>query len=143
MKIEVNRLSAEVTVPHPRIKDADALEVRVVLTNESAQHLRLNAMVLDVALLVLRVQQPDGTPVPFMPPPTPQVDDGQIGRIELQPGGAKMYTYFGRSLFGDALAPGKYEVRFLYDNTAGGPGEWTGRIESGWIGFEVGAWARR
>ena len=38
---------------------------------------------------------------------------------------------------GEPLPPGRYQIRFAYENLPGRADEWTGKIDSGWLDFEV------
>jgi hypothetical protein len=134
---EVNFLLVEFQVLHPRIANASEFAARVRFTNKSSRELRLNTLLLNIPKVLLKVRKHDGTPVYPGPPGYPPIDDGEIGRINLKPGESVAYEYSGSQYFGTSLAPGKYEVRFWYENTLPQRGDWTGVIETEWVGFEV------
>lgn len=134
---EVNSLLVEFQVLQPRITGANEFTARVRFTNKSSRELRLNTLLLNIPKVLLKVRKSDGTPVYPGPPGYPPIDDGEIGRINLKPGESVSYEYTGSQYFGTSLDPGKYEVRFRYENTLPQRGDWTGIIETEWVGFEV------
>jgi len=133
----VNRLEAEFSVLAPRITATADFAVQVILKNRSASDLRLNMLYLDHPRVLLKVRQINGTPVHAGPPGMPPMDDGEVGRKDLRPGEFVFYRYTGTDYFGSTLAPGVYQVRFIYENRVPGHGDWTGIIETDWLDFEV------
>lgn len=136
MKTIVNGLGAEISVT-PEIRKKEDLKVTLTLSSESQDPLRINGMFLLAGSLRLKFLREDGQPVPTGPPPTPRVDDGKTGRIEVLPGHPFVHTYSGGSIFGTALAPGRYTVSFSYQNAPKYPDEWHGIIETSAVPFEV------
>jgi hypothetical protein len=132
----VNYLEAKFSVLAPRISDTSEFAVQVILTNKSSADLRLNTIFL-VPRLVLQVRQITGEPVRSGSLGMPQDDDGEVGRKVLKPGEFVFYKFTGWSYFGSDLAPGRYQVRFIYENRVPGHGDWTGIIETEWLDFEV------
>jgi len=137
VKTEVNNLEIEFTVEKLKIKTNDEFVAKAVFTNKSERNLRLNALFLEFAPILIKVRKSDGTPVNPTSPPFPPEDDGVVGRETLEPGKSTEFSYRGVDLFGTPLAKGKYQVRFRYENSEPKKGDWTGVIETGWIEFEV------
>jgi hypothetical protein len=137
MSTVVNQLEVEFKVMTPEVSRAAELRVEVTLTNRSRETMRLNTLLLPIAVVNLQVRTADGSPVPKGPPPVPPVDDGEQGRILLEPSQNVAYTYRGSSLFGEPLDAGSYEVRFRHRNTRHEGREWTGTIETDWLPFQV------
>ncbi len=133
----VNHLEAEFTVLTPAIPAASSFAAQVVMTNRSPSILRLNARLLDMSQLLLKVQTIDGKPVHPGPPGMPRKDDGETGRVKMHPGQALTFRYTGSDYFGSELPPGRCQVRFVYRNLLPGNGDWTGAIEAPWLDFEV------
>jgi hypothetical protein len=137
MNMQLNQLSVEMSVS-PRVTSADDLEIRVTLSNQGQDMLRLNTLFLGSAAIVLKTRRSDGTPVPAGPPPVPFQDDGQAARRMLAPGEAMTLVYRGRDyLGGKSLPPGTYQVRFVHESASGAHGDWTGTVESEWKTFEI------
>lgn len=137
VKTEVNNLEVEFTVERPEIKTNDEFLAKAVFTNKSERNLKLNALFLEFAPILIKVRKSDGTPVNPTSPPFPPEDDGNVGRINLEPGKSTEFSYRGVDLFGTPLAKGKYQVRFRYENAVPRNGDWTGVLETGWIEFQV------
>ncbi len=137
MQIEEKGLQATVELIRDRVRVPDDLALRVHFTNRSSAKLRLNGMFLDIGTVLVTVRDSDGQPIPKTPPPVPPIDDGQIGRVDLPPGGSEEYVYLGSDFLGEPLPPGRYQIRFAYENLPGRADEWTGKIDSGWLDFEV------
>lgn len=137
MKTEVNNLEIEFNVEKPKIKKNDEFLAKAVFNNKSERNLRLNALFLEFAPILIKVRKSDGTSVNPTSPPFPPEDDGNAGREILEPGKSVEFSYRGVDLFGTALAKGKYQVRFRYENAEPRNGDWTGTIETGWLEFEV------
>lgn len=137
MKTEVNNLEVEFIVEKPVIHENDEFLAKAVFTNKSEGDLRLNALFLEFAPILIKVRKADGTTVNPTSPPFPPEDDGNVGREILGPGKSVEFSYRGVDLFGTTLAKGKYQVKFRYENTERRNGDWTGLIETDWIGFEV------
>jgi hypothetical protein len=137
MITKVDGIRLEFSVLRPQISRAREMETRVVFTNEGSHNLRLNGLFLDIPKVLLKVRRSDGTPVFPGPPGIPPLDDGETGRFVLRPGESKSYEYNGSQYFGTELDPGKYQVRFRYENTLPQRGDWTGTIETDWVDFEV------
>lgn len=138
MKVTVNQLGVEFRVITPRIKKSDNLEVRAVFTNESQKTIRLNALFLPYATVMLKIRKADGALINPSSPPLPPVDDGKTDRMELTPGESATHVYKGYEYLGAPLQSGEYEVRFRYDNSRSKFEEWKGVIETNWLKFEVG-----
>lgn len=137
MKVTVDRLSVDFSVTGSKIDHSDRLELCVVLTNVSDRKLRVNALFLHFATIMLQVRHADGTRVSPGPPPLPPVDDGETGRINLAPAGKAEFVYRGADFFGQPLPFGPYQARFRYNNVNDQYGDWTGTIETDWLDFEV------
>jgi hypothetical protein len=134
----VSQLSVEFAVLTPTIKHADELEVRAIFRNMGNGKLRINALHLDIPIILLEMRKAGGKNVPFGPPPLPPDDDGVVGRIDLNPKQFQRYVYYGDDLFGgESLPSGPYEIRLRYDNSHGRGDEWKGVIETDWIGFQI------
>jgi hypothetical protein len=138
MKAESNGLEVEFTVETRKIKNKDEFLARAVFTNRSERGLRLNALFLPFAPILLKVRQGDGTPVDPTSPPFPPADDGIVGREILEPAQSIGFQYRGVDLFGMPLSKGKYQVRFFYENLEPQKGDWIGTLGTDWIEFEVG-----
>jgi hypothetical protein len=130
-------LHATLSLPKPKVRSASELEVRVTIANPSSSPVRLNALWCPFASLMLRVRMADNSPVRPGPPPTPVVDDGTTGRIDIPPRGTVEFAYSGREYFAQEITPGRYEMRFSYENTVSSHGDWTGVLESNWVPFEI------
>jgi len=137
MKTESNGLGVEFSLVNPRIRKAEELQAKAVLTNDTSKVLQINILFLDFTQLLLEVQTVDRKPVHPKPPPFPPADDGRTGRTKLLPGQSLTHIYRGSQYFGAPLSPGKYQVRFLYENGNPAHGDWTGRIVTEWVNFEV------
>jgi hypothetical protein len=138
VKKEVNNLEVEFTIETPKISTNDEFRAKAVFTNKSQKNLRLNALFLGFAPILIKVQTADGKRVDPTSPPFPPEDDEITGREILEPGQSVEFSYRGVDLFGQTLAKGKYQARFRYENTQVKKGDWVGTIETDWIGFEVG-----
>jgi hypothetical protein len=137
VKTEVNQLEVEFIVTNRQLKKAEEFQAQAIFTNKSGNDLRLNALFLDFAPILLKTRYQDGTPVFPTSPPFPPEDDGNTGRINLKPGESATFTYRGVDYFGTPLREGKYQLRFRYENKVSKYGDWTGLIESDWVDFEV------
>lgn len=137
INMEGKQLDVNFGVVNHHVKKSDDLEVRVTLTNKSDSNIKLNGLFLEIPKILLKVRKLDGTPVYPGSPPIPFKDDGKTGRIYLNPGQETTFNYKGSDYFGVELPPGKYQVRFRYQNTIAEYGDWTGTIETDWINFEV------
>ena len=137
VKVESNNLEIEFSVERPRIKNGDEFLAKAVFTNRSERILRLNTLFLEFAPILIKTRTADGTPVNPTSPPFPPEDDGNVGRVDLDPGRSVEFWYRGVDLFGVPLAKGKYQVRFRYDNPESRGRDWIGAIETGWVEFEV------
>jgi hypothetical protein len=137
VKTEANNLEVEFTVETPKIKKNDDFRAKAVFTNTGERNLRLNALFLEYAPILIKVRKADGTPVNPTSPPFPPEDDGNVSREILEKGKSVDFSYRGVDLFGMPLEKGKYQVRFRYENTESKNGDWTGLIETGWVEFEV------
>ena len=133
----VNQLEVEFSVQTPVISSIEELAARVVMTNKGSTNLRLNCLLLDRPRVLLKVRHVAGLPVPSGLLGFPPRDDGEVGRKVLKPGEFVTYSYTGLQYFSSELAPGKYQVRFVYENTLPQHGDWTGRVETEWVDFEV------
>lgn len=137
MNTEPNAVSVDVTVS-PTIDRFAALRVMVVLTNQSQATIQLNRMLLQSPTTTLKVKGPDQIFVKPGPPPVPQKDDGQIGRIKLGPNQSMTLQYSGYGYAaGRSFAPGTYQVMFRYENKNEYHGDWVGIIESAWVDVQV------
>lgn len=134
---EVNQLEVVFGVSEKEIESAGEFQARAVFTNKSDKDLRLNALFLEFSHILLKVRHADGTPVNPGSPPFPPEDDGNAGRVILKPGESKSFTYKGSDYFSVPLPEGDYQVRFIYENTVTKYGDWTGKIETDWMNFEV------
>lgn len=130
-------LQATATIPNVQTVDPNDLELHVTITNTSARPVRFNALHLPYTTIMMRVVYPDGTRVAPGPPPLPPRDDGEVGRVTLAPGDRLQYLYRGGDCFSSRLTPGHYRVRFEHENADDHHGDWTGRLETPWIPFEV------
>src|SRR5690606_32936879 len=92
---------------------------------------------LEFAPILLHTRRDDGTEVMRTSPPFPPADDGEESRITLAPGESASFQYRGLDLFGEELSDGKYSVRFLHENKVTKFGDWTGKLETNWVGFKV------
>lgn len=137
MRVETNDLEVNFSVERPKIKNSDEFLAKAVFTNRSEAVMRLNALFLEFAPILLKIRRADGTFVNLTSPPFPPEDDGMVGRIELDPGRSSEYWYRGVDTFGDPLANGVYQVRFRYEAPESRSRDWFGTIETGWIEFEV------
>lgn len=137
VKTEVNNLELEFTIEEPKIKIGDEFVAKAVFTNKSERSLRLNALFLGFAPILIKVRKADGSPLHPASPPFPPADDGIAGREVLEPGKSIDFSYRGVDLFGTPLAKGRYQARFRYENSESKYGDWTGVIETGWVEFEV------
>ena len=133
----VSGLAVELDVLTPRIHKAEEFEARAVFTNKSSTELKLNALLLDIPNVHLKVKDSHGLPIHPGPPGMPRQDDGKAGRKILKPGQSVSFEYTGFAYFGTELAPGRYEVRFVYENTITEHGDWTGSIQTEWVPFDV------
>jgi len=137
VKTEANNLEVEFTVETPTIKTNDEFLAKAVFTNKSERVLRLNALFLEFAPILIKVRKADGTPINPTSPPFPPNDDGVVGRQTLEPGKSAEFSYRGVDLLGTPLSKGRYQARFRYENSEAKKGDWTGVIETGWVEFEV------
>jgi hypothetical protein len=133
----VGQLEVEFTVQTPLISSIEDFAARVVMTNRSATNLRLNCLLLNRPKVLLEVRHITGVRVPSGLPGFPPQDDGETGRKVLRPSEFVVYSYTGLQYFSSELAPGKYQVRFVYQNTLPQHGDWTGEVETEWVDFEV------
>jgi hypothetical protein len=130
-------LRASASLSAPRIDHGEDFEVRVTITNISDHPVRLNALFLRYATLMLRIERADSSHVQPGPPPLPPRDDGQVARVELAPGASFEVVYHGGNYSPQRLPPGDYRVRFSHENTVADHGDWTGRVESAWLPLRV------
>ena len=137
VSITVKQLKVDFKVLTPTISAAGELACEAVFTNRSVEDLRLNALILNRPKVLLKVRNSLGLPVHPGPPGMPPLDDGEVGRKVLKPGESVSFKYSGLAYFGTDLAPGKYQVRFRYENILPQKGDWTGTIETEWLAFEV------
>lgn len=133
----VNQLELEFKVLRPTITAAGELVCVVVFTNKSASNMRLNGIFLNRPRVLLKVRRRDGLPIHPGPPGMPPLDDGEVGRRVLKPEESVTFQYSGSDYFGTDLSPGKYQVQFRYENILSKKGDWTGKIETEWLDFEV------
>jgi hypothetical protein len=133
----VNGLEVDFSVLAPEITSIQEFAARVVMTNRGSAGLRLNCLLLNRPRVLLKVRHITGLPVPPGLLGFPPRDDGEVGRKVLKPGEFVTYSYTGLQYFSSELAPGKYQVRFVYENTLPQHGDWTGRVETEWVDFEV------
>ena len=138
VKKDVNDMQVEFTIETPKISTNDEFLAKAVFTNKSQESVRLNALFLKFAPILIKVRKADGTPVDPTSPPFPPSDDGAVGREILEPGESVEFSYRGVDLFGQTLGKGKYQARFRYENKKVNKGDWVGTFESDWIDFEVG-----
>jgi hypothetical protein len=132
-----NNLEVELTLERQKFKTANDFLATATFTNRGADRMRLNTLFLGFAPILLKVQHIGGTPVEPTSPPFPPEDDGEEGRVYLKPNESITFTYRGVDLFGDELRNGKYQVRFVHENSISGKGDWTGNISTDWLTFEV------
>lgn len=137
VKAADNGLEVEFTVERPEIKTGDEFLAKAVFTNRTNKNIRLNALFLEFAPILLHARRDDGTEVKRTSPPFPPADDGEESRITLAPGESASFQYRGLDLFGEELSDGKYSVRFLHENKVTKFGDWTGKLETDWVGFKV------
>ena len=137
VKAKSNDLEIELTLESQKIRTANDFLATAKLTNRGAERMRLNTLFLGFAPILLKVQQIDGTPVKPTSPPFPPEDDGHEGRVYLKPNESVTFTYRGVDLFGDDLNDGKYQFRFVHENTDASKGDWTGSLTTDWLAFEV------
>ena len=135
--IEVNQLSVEFSISPTKIKQGSDLLAKVVFKNISKQTLRLNALFLDMPHILLKVRNAEGKLVNPSSPGFPPDDDGEVGRVNLQPNESISFIYRGSDYFGVPLSPGIYKMRFRYENQPSQYSEWVGLIETEWLDFEV------
>jgi hypothetical protein len=133
----VSQLEVEFSVQKPVISSIEDFAAQVVMTNRGSTNLRLNCLLLDRPRVLLKVRHIAGLPVPPGLLGFPPRDDGEVGRKVLKPGEFLVYNYTGLQYFSTELAPGKYQVRFVYENELPQHGDWTGRVETEWVDFEV------
>lgn len=137
VKASDNGLEVEFTVERPEIKTGDEFLAKAVFTNRTNKNIRLNALFLEFAPILLQTRRDDGTEVMRTSPPFPPEDDGEEARVTLAPGESVSYQYRGVDLFGEELKDGKYSVRFRHENQVSKYGDWTGKLETDWAGFKV------
>lgn len=137
MKVETNNLEVNFSVERPKIKNSDEFLAKAVFTNRSESAIRLNALFLEFAPILLKIRRADGTFVDPTSPPFPPQDDGVVGRIDLDPGRSSEFWYRGVDTFGDPLPNGVYQVRFRHEAPESRSRDWFGTIETGWMDFEV------
>ena len=137
VSITVNQLNVDFRVVTPVIPAAEKLAVVVTMTNEATGNLRLNALFLDRPKVLLQVRTIEGVPINPGPPGMPPLDNGEAGRKMLKPQESITFRYTGPQYFGTELPPGRYQIRFRYENTLPQKGDWTGTIETEWLDFEV------
>lgn len=137
VKAADNGLEVEFTVERPEIKTGDEFLAKAVFTNRSNRNIRLNALFLEFAPILLETRRRDGIEVMRTSPPFPPEDDGEEARITLAPGESTSFEYRGLDLFGEDLEDGKYTVRFRHENEVSKYGDWTGKLETDWISFKV------
>ena len=131
-------MQVELSLARTRVPSAQDLDIQVRITNDGGEAVRLNTLFLPMPSVVLRVRDGAGRSVPLGPPPVPPLDDGETGRVLLEPGGSVQLSYAGGRMFGVAPPPGRYAVRFTFeavnDETTH---DWEGLLQSAWVPFEV------
>lgn len=137
MKVEVNQLAVEFRITNQVIQTTDEFQAQAVFTNQSTDNLRLNALFLEFAPILIKIRTDDGRVINPGSPPFPPKDDGKVGRIILTPNQSETFSYRGVDYFGEPLPEGHYQAQFVYQNTIKEYGDWTGKIESSWIDFEI------
>jgi len=137
VKAADNGLEVEFTVERAEVKTGDEFLAKAVFTNRSNKNLRLNTLFLEFAPILLQTRREDGTEVTRTSPPFPPEDDGEENRVTLAPGESVSFEYRGLDLFGEDLKDGKYSVRFRHENNVTKYGDWTGKLETDWVGFKV------
>src|SRR5690606_18176739 len=103
VKAADNGLEVEFTVERPEIKTGDEFLAKAVFTNRSNRNIRLNALFLEFAPILLETRRRDGTGVMRTSPSFPPEDDGEEARITLAPGESTSFEYRGLDLFGEDL----------------------------------------
>lgn len=137
MSVTANPLSAEITVS-PTINWFTELRFVVVLRNLGKMPVQLNTLSLRSPTMALKIKGPDQQILKPGPPPTPPIDDGQIGRVNLGPDQSITFQYSGHVYAaGRSFAPGTYQIMFRYENKYAGHGDWVGIVESAWVNVEV------
>lgn len=137
MNTEANPMSVEVTVS-PMVDRIADLRVVVVLKNLGEAVLQLNTLSLRSPTTALKMKGPDQNTLRPGPPPTPPIDDGQVGRVKLEPNQSITFRYSGYDYAaGRAFPAGNYQVMFRYENRHGQHGDWLGTIESTWVSFQI------
>ena len=137
MSVESNGIKATFDIANIKIARERDLELTIALTNISDAPIKLNTMLFNYSMIMLKARKADGTPIPPGPPPFPPEDDGVKDRITLQPGQTHNVTYFGYDYFGITLPKGKYQVRFSHKSPQNQFNDWQGTIESPWLNFEI------
>lgn len=137
MKVEVNQLEVEFKIADQVIETTDQFQAQAIFTNKSRYDLRLNALFLEFAPILIKIRTADGKLINPGSPPFPPEDDGKVGRIVMAPEQSETFEYRGVDYFGEPLPEGHYQAQFIYQNTVTEHGDWTGKIESGWIDFEI------
>jgi len=122
-------VKVELTVPS-RVASLDDLEIVATLHNPGPADARIRAVLLDLPSVVLEVRDAAMQPVPTGPPPVPPSLDGDDGQV-LPAGGTWTRRYLGASLFGVMPEPGRYAIRFAFED------EWQGDMASPWVPFEL------
>jgi hypothetical protein len=106
------------------------------LTNVSDAPTTIFTMPLRYPMLVFEVRDATGATVPGGPPPVPPVDEPSF-HLELTPNADYSFDAAFADVVAIDLAPGTYQIRFAYGNEPATPGDWTGRVATGWVSFEV------
>jgi hypothetical protein len=131
-------LEAALKLESPVVADARELEIEVTLRNVGVTALRVNTLPLEYGPVVLRLRTASEKPVPLVPPSVPPLDDGEMLRVQLEPGAEVRFEYRGGGLLDSPLSPGTYAVRFQLSLTSGPSGrDWAGELASSWVPFEV------
>lgn len=137
VKATSNHLEIELILEKQKFRTANDFLATAKFTNRGTERMRLNTLFLGFAPILLKVQHADGTPVTPTSPPFPPEDDGHEGRVFLKPNESVTFTYRGVDLFGDDLEDGKYQFKFVHENTDASKGDWIGSLKTDWLAFEV------
>src|SRR5688572_7693479 len=125
-------LAARFEILPSRVATRDALVGKCVLVNEGDQPAIVDLAPLSSPSLCVQVEDEQGSPVLFPPPPVP---GGSDETATLEPG--QQISVEHRGFMPAWIPEGRYRARLRYVVSSQLRGRWSGEIHSVWAAFEI------
>jgi hypothetical protein len=129
-------LTAAVAASDDRLGSPADWRLHVLIRNDGSEAVSLSTSTM-IGSVAFELRDEHGRQLPLGPPPMPPSDLTR-GLVVLPPDGALPLEFRGDELLPETPPEGRYRLRFA-GSAPPLEGAWSGRIESPWVEFVVGA----